>query len=1236
MPPLDAERREIADKVRLELAVENELTAHQARLFVRCLQITWQVPSIRWRKRESQAQMDDAWRLMHAAEVFSDVDGEGSARAVDCYRRAAELLEWLSRAGDEVNTIAPIALYAASAYQLGGLPAMAASLLRQVETVSEDGRLYAEFLRADFDAVLRTCVNFWRQHALLTGRHGSESLLVEEDDDRVDWFIVVELVRTLGLIAESLRRGDEGRLSKAQQKLRGLEKVVSRSAGEDAWLLVRLMRKTADRFAAASLYPQVMRLTEAAPGSGPRLRTFAREQFARGRGILWTSQLHGLERLLTNSSFALCTPTGSGKTLVANLALVKELLISAQKGMAPLALYVVPSRALAGEIEAKLTAELGKDFIITGLYGGADWGISDYWIQADKPTVLIATVEKADALMRYLGLMLLMRLRLLIVDEAHQVVTETNERARISFADHSSRSMRLEAFVSRLLALKPDIVRVALTAVAGGAAGPVARWIEGQSDAEPVGTNYRSARQLIGMLQAVVGDPGRILLDLMNGRPLHVRDRQEDAVYLPLRIPPMPRLPAPVRDSLNHYNQLNVLWTALHLGDGGRRILIFVAQEPEMTMRWFAEAFALPAWSQIGNFSGPDDDTLRQRFQEAREACIDYCGDNSYELALLDRGIATNHGQMPQHLRRLMIDLIDRRICPITLATATLSEGVNLPFDLIFMTSLCRSTYDAVLKRQVRTPIATSEFRNLVGRAGRPGTAEGMEGMTLVAVPQEPSTTAEGKFDKQHEQVQALKQDYEQLLSRLTAEESQQTSVMSPLALLLNAIAQQASNVLGISSPEDFLNWLETAIPETISPQAGRADNAPDARLADSLDELDGVLLAAVEELGIKTGTDGESAASEAILVDLWSRTFARVAAVQEAWLEQAFVHRGRAICNQIYPDQAERRKLYQYGFTPCIGRRFDTVAPAIRAELAAMVDYGSATPADRLSMFERIGETLASDRGFGFRVRETSADRALLSNWVSVLGWWMQAPGAIRPLPNSAPLRRALFAYHHYLCRLARHRRHHPFADPITQRALRIDGSSNVAIRHGQRFVTKAIAHQKRVCPSLSSIRAERVTEIMKPRAWDRSSFENALKRVFERAGAERFACLGPLDDPFGVARQRREQRQGRGVQSNRARARLRVLQSEGSAGDIDLGPFESENFTHATTGQCQQAHGGRDAPHNRELVLHRGQRLAEPPHLVIREEALPPVLAVSLNVATRIRVVGTEPPQFGEIEHL
>lgn len=235
------------------------------------------------------------------------------------------------------------------------------------------------------------------------------------------------------------------------------------------------------------------------------------------------------------------------------------------------------------------------------------------------------------------------------------------------------------------MARAPDVVRIALTAVAGGAALPVAKWIEKRSDATAIGTRYRSTRQLIGVLETTPNGSDQVVLDVMNGKPLFVRGR-DAPVYLPLRTPIMPQLPRPMRQSLYRYNETSVLWTALHLVDTDRRILISVMKEPEQTMGWYVEALQLPQWATISPFTVPAGPAL-DLFRETRAAAADYCGAGSFEVALLDKGIATSHGQMPQRLRRLMVELIERRICPITVATATLTEGVNLPLDIIFLTS---------------------------------------------------------------------------------------------------------------------------------------------------------------------------------------------------------------------------------------------------------------------------------------------------------------------------------------------------------------------------------------------------------------------------------------------------------------------------------------------------------------------------------------------------------------------
>lgn len=999
MPELDPQRLELARNVQRQIAIEDTLTPVQARAFVRGLQSAWEVPTIQWAASESRSQLYDARRLLHAATIFRGIEGDESPNAVLCYRRAGEVLEWLARAKDKVETFVPLELLAAGAYQLGKLPAMSSALLRQVSLDSLGKRLYARFLRGDFDGVIRSATEFWKENLDIIDRDAPSRILSDEGNDRITWYLSVELVRALGSIADALRKGDEARFARAREKLSALEKLSLRTLNDDASLLIGLFNQVATSFAGASIYGFVRQLSQLNPDRAPRLEVFARTQFSRGRGVLWTSQVHGLSRLLQESSFALCTPTGSGKTLVANLALIKELLLPEEELLAPLALYIVPSRALAGEVESKLSDELGRDLVVTGLYGGNDWGITDYWINADRPTVLIATVEKADALMRYLGHFILSRLKLLIVDEAHQVVPEDTDRTQADFSEHTNRSIRLEGFISRLLAQKPEIVRIALTAVAGGASAPVARWIEGNEDAQAVGTNYRSTRQIIGVLQTSRSNAGRMRLELLNGRPLYVRGRDEP-VYLRLRTPPMPLLPAGMRNSIYRFNALDVLWTALHLISDGRRILISVAQQPEQTMGWYKEALELPTWAEAFTFEAPEDDNDLARYEEARAACVDYCGADSYEATLLEHGIATNHGQMPQRLRRLMTDLIDRGICPITVATATLTEGVNLPFDIIFVTSLKRRSFDPVNNQPVVTPMSSAEFSNLAGRAGRPGASNGMEGITLVAIPRGPSSTAAGTIPTQERQIRELRADYNRLRRALSAQAQEAAGVHSPLSLLLSGIAQKARILFGVAG-EEFLGWLDTAMPAEIADDAGHAATSASARLADSVDELDGVLLSALEEL--RRIGDGEMsrAAAEVALGDLWQKTFSAYAAAQEDWLENAFVRRGCAVIETIYPDINERARLYQYGFTPHVGRRFEAVAPEMKALIEQAQQYGDLTSDERLSLFESLGNLISDDRGYGFRVRATVTDQNLLDDWEKVLAWWMRAPDAERPEPN-------------------------------------------------------------------------------------------------------------------------------------------------------------------------------------------------------------------------------------------
>ncbi|MFP3759246.1 hypothetical protein SB751_35785, partial [Cupriavidus sp. SIMBA_020] len=75
------------------------------------------------------------------------------------------------------------------------------------------------------------------------------------------------------------------------------------------------------------------------------------------------------------------------------------------------------------EVEHRLSEDLqgidARPVVVTGLYGGIDWGPTDAWVQSQDPVIVICTFEKADALIRYLGVLFLDRVRLVVIDEAH-------------------------------------------------------------------------------------------------------------------------------------------------------------------------------------------------------------------------------------------------------------------------------------------------------------------------------------------------------------------------------------------------------------------------------------------------------------------------------------------------------------------------------------------------------------------------------------------------------------------------------------------------------------------------------------------------------------------------------------------------------------------------------------------------------------------------------------------------
>lgn len=409
MSRFEARRLKAASAVQRELATPNVITREQARLYSQAVRLEWQTSGLRtWKPEEAAVQLGDAERLIEAARVLRDLNKLDEASAA--YRRAGDLLEWLSRASGNTDhqkiQSVPLALLAGATFQLAGYPAMARGLLGRKMLPTAEGNIFADFLRADFDNVLHNCMDYWRDRLQLTGPNGPWNRNGTEENERSAELISSEIVRCIGLISQSLRIDDRDRLRLSLRKLDGLSRLAARGASADIWLTLALTAEVAELYARASLWVWIDRLRREVTENGQdTLNDYVRNQFRAGRGLLWPSQQEGIRRLASGSSFAMCTPTGSGKTTIAELAIVKTLYRVEEeespngsqnlKGDAPLVLYLVPSRALAAEVEARLAIDIGSidpDVTITGIYGGTDWSLTDRWLTATGPTVLICTV----------------------------------------------------------------------------------------------------------------------------------------------------------------------------------------------------------------------------------------------------------------------------------------------------------------------------------------------------------------------------------------------------------------------------------------------------------------------------------------------------------------------------------------------------------------------------------------------------------------------------------------------------------------------------------------------------------------------------------------------------------------------------------------------------------------------------------------------------------------------------
>jgi len=322
---------------------------------------------------------------------------------------------------------------------------------------------------------------------------------------------------------------------------------------------------------------------------------------------------------------------------------------------------------------------------------------------------------------------------------------------------------------------------------------------------------------------------------------------------------------------------------------------------------------------------------------------------------------------MPGLMARLLIEVTEERIVSLVMATSTLSEGVNLPFETILIPSLQRWG----------GPLTSREFSNLVGRAGRPGVST--EGRALVLL--FPNSA-------HHNHVLA-RRTYSGLindLARRTSREEGSSIASSPLARLLSAIWEQWCILAGSDNSDEFYQWLEETAPlDAIPDEAGEVQGA-----VNTLDTLDNVILSALVEVEQLSREELGTIELESRLQRIWRRSYASFAVGDPSAFEAMFLHRGHALLTRIYPETDRRRRLYRTCLPPRSGDQLLRLYHPIRTALADGRDYAAWHADARLAFVARIVEMIGGIPKFRY---DTKVGRRVVPV-IDVLSWWLLPAG--------------------------------------------------------------------------------------------------------------------------------------------------------------------------------------------------------------------------------------------------
>ena len=651
---------------------------------------------------------------------------------------------------------------------------------------------------------------------------------------------------------------------------------------------------------------------------------------------LWPSQVEGARRAVDDSdSLVVSLPTSAGKTRIAELCILRCL----SEGKRTV--FVTPLRALSAQTEVALRktfGPLGKS--ISALYGSM--GTSAFEEDALRTRdIVVGTPEKLDFALRS-DPSILNDVGLVVLDEGHMIgLGEREVRYEVQIQRLLNRADAYERRIVCLSAILPD----------GDTLDDFVNWIRMDKQGAPIRSDWRPTRLRYGEV-LWMGTRGRLELRVGDERP-----------FIPTFVTPTAPLRGKRTALFPRSQRELVIATAWRLLEEGQSVIIYCPQR--VSVGPYAKSIVdVVSKGFIDSALRCEEGTL----DDALAIGGEWLGEAHPVVKCLSLGVAIHHGALPTPFRKEVERLLRDGALKVTVSSPTLAQGLNLTATSIVM-------HDVKHRRHGQwETIAPSEFKNVVGRAGR--AFVDVEGLVLLPM---------------FENHRRVRRQWHRLLERADDHEME-----SGLRLLVVELLKRMSRLLrtpSIGELTDYvLNnsdaWAFRPLPgegKAKLEQAAQKWNEYVAGLDTALLSLVGEDDVTVDELSVRL--------DDVLASSLWQRQIVRYEQRVQTVLRGALVGRANAIWGQS--TEAQRRGYYLAGIGLTSGQAMDALAgelnPLLIEANAAILDRdGDRVVGAVLGLAERLFEI------------EPFVPTPLPEGWRKLLEGWVRG----EPLSDVASMR--------------------------------------------------------------------------------------------------------------------------------------------------------------------------------------------------------------------------------------